>query len=142
MFPNSEDMVSDFHKSAYGYRPHEPFWNEWRSADDAEKQFIWDEIHAAHKRRVEATRRQSAEALAAWRIALRECVELTGDRESALRYMTHLERFYDAQDVQHWVWKQGILFTDPGQKVYFELCDLYFGYGEIEELHMEREYAS
>lgn len=149
MFPTSEDMVSDFHKSAYGYRPHEPFWNEWRSADDAEKQVIWDAIHAAHKRAIEAAKRQKAEALAVWKVKLRECINelytrdqqlrLRGTRqirETALLSLTAHETFDDAQDVQHWVWKQGILFTDPGQKVYFDLCDLYFGHGEIEELQL------
>lgn len=135
MFPTSEDMISDFHKSAYGYRPRERFWNEWRSADDAEKQVIWDAIHADHKQAIEDARREKEVALENWKWDLDWYIELWGDRENALRRLTAGESFEDEQDVEHWVWKQGILFTRTGEKVYFELCDIYFGKGVVDTLH-------
>lgn len=44
-----------------------------------------------------------------------------GDRQTALRWMTQNETFYHSQDVEHWVWKQGILFTDEGRELVKEL---------------------
>jgi len=47
-----------------------------------------------------------------------------GDRQTALRWMTSTETFYDSQSVEHWVWKQGILFTDEGRELVKELMDI------------------
>ena len=44
-----------------------------------------------------------------------------GDRQTALRWMTQGETFYHHQCVEHWVWNQGILFTDYGRKLVEEL---------------------
>jgi len=47
-----------------------------------------------------------------------------GDRQTALRWMTQGETFYHHQCVEHWVWKQGILFTDEGRELVKELMDI------------------
>jgi len=47
-----------------------------------------------------------------------------GDRTTALRWMTRDEKFWHSQDVEHWVWTQGILFTDEGQALVKELMDI------------------
>lgn len=39
-----EQIVSDLHKDARGWRPREYFWNEWDAASDDEKQVIWDRL--------------------------------------------------------------------------------------------------
>jgi len=39
-----ENLISDIHKDAYGYRPTSNFWQQWKSADDDGKQAIWDEV--------------------------------------------------------------------------------------------------
>jgi len=44
-----------------------------------------------------------------------------GNRINALRWMTSTETFYHSQDVERWVWKQGILFTDYGRELVKEL---------------------
>ena len=38
------DLISDLHKDAHGYRPRERFWAFWSDATDAEKQAEWDEL--------------------------------------------------------------------------------------------------
>jgi hypothetical protein len=40
----SDDLISDLHKDAHGYRPREHFWSFWSDATDAEKQAEWDEL--------------------------------------------------------------------------------------------------
>ena len=47
-----------------------------------------------------------------------------GNRITALRWMTSTETFYLEQDVEHWVWNQGILFTDYGRELVKELCTI------------------
>jgi hypothetical protein len=47
-----------------------------------------------------------------------------GDRETALRWMTQGDTFYSYQDVEHWVWDQGILFTDYGRNLVKELEEI------------------
>jgi hypothetical protein len=47
-----------------------------------------------------------------------------GNRINALRWMTSTETFYDSQSVEHWVWKQGILFTDEGRELVKELMGI------------------
>lgn len=44
-----------------------------------------------------------------------------GDRATALRWLTQDEKFYHSQDVEHWVWNQGVLFTDYGRELVKEL---------------------
>ena len=36
--------VSDLHKDATGFRPRAEFWNQWATANDSEKQKIWDNL--------------------------------------------------------------------------------------------------
>lgn len=47
-----------------------------------------------------------------------------GNRETALRWMTQDEKFYHSQDVEHWVWNRGMLFTDEGKALVEELMTI------------------
>jgi len=63
-----------------------------------------------------------AKALADFEAEVNVCLEAGAiDRATALRWMTEDERFYHLQDVEHWVWDKGILFTDEGKAVCKEL---------------------
>ncbi len=48
-----------------------------------------------------------------------------GNRKTALRWMLLLSELEldenDPQDIEHWVWKKGILFTDTGRELVKEL---------------------
>ena len=44
-----------------------------------------------------------------------------GDEETAIRWLTQDEEFYHSQDVEHWVYNQGILFTDYGRELVKQL---------------------
>jgi hypothetical protein len=39
-----ENLVSDLHKDAHGFRPSTWFWEEWSRADAEGKQIIWDNL--------------------------------------------------------------------------------------------------
>jgi hypothetical protein len=37
-----ENIVSDLHKDARGFRPTQYWWDQWTQCNDAQKQFMWD----------------------------------------------------------------------------------------------------
>lgn len=39
-----DELISDLHKDAYGFRPSESFWDFWTSATDDEKQTEWESL--------------------------------------------------------------------------------------------------
>ena len=120
MYTYREELFSDFHKDAYGFRPTGDHW--FYSATPAEKQEIWDAVGRAFDRRQAEEAEIEAQSLIEFEKEVQSYIELgAGDRQTALRWMTQNETFYHSQDIEHWVWKQGILFTDEGRKLVEEL---------------------
>ena len=118
----SEELFSDFHKDAYGFRPR---GHRFYDASPAEKQEIWDAVGRAFDRRHEEEAELEAQSLIDFEKEVQTYIDNgAGDRQNALRWMTQNEVFYHIQDVEHWVWKQGILFTDYGRELVKELMDI------------------
>jgi hypothetical protein len=44
MYTFDENIVSDLHKDARGYRPTEYFWEEWTQCGDDTRQAMWDNL--------------------------------------------------------------------------------------------------
>lgn len=44
MYTFDEQIVSDLHKDARGYRPSEYFWEEWSQCGDDTRQAMWDNL--------------------------------------------------------------------------------------------------
>jgi hypothetical protein len=44
MYTFDEQIVSDLHKDARGYRPTEYFWEEWNQCGDLTRQAMWDNL--------------------------------------------------------------------------------------------------
>ena len=125
MYTYSDQLISDLHKDALGFRPIEAFWEGWTQSDDDKKQAIWDGLCREMDRRQEEEARTEAYLLAKFKEEVQSYIELgAGDRQTALRWMTQDETFYHSQDIEHWVWKQGILFTDEGRELVKELMDI------------------
>ena len=124
MYDYSEELFSDFHKDAYGFRPRN---HRFYDADTtpAEKQEIWDATGRAFDRRQAEEARREEEALADFKDQITKVIEAgAGDRQTALRWMTQGETFYHHQCVEMWVYDQGILFTDYGRELVKELMDI------------------
>ena len=122
MYDFDDNIFSDLHKDAYGFRPR---GHEYYEAAPARKQEIWvrvcEDLDAAQDE--EARREQ--EAIAEFKAQITRVIEAgAANRITALRWMTSTETFYHSQDVEHWVYKQGILFTDYGRELVHELMDL------------------
>ena len=117
-----ENIFSDYHKDAYGFRPRN---HEFYDATPDRKQEIWDSVGRAWDIRQEEEAEEEARALREFEAVISSIIEAgAGDRITALQWMTYEDIFYSRQDVAHWVFKQGILFTDEGRALVEELMSI------------------
>ena len=122
MYDFDDNIFSDLHKDAYGFRPR---GHEYYEAAPERKQEIWvrvcDDLEASQE---EESRREQ-EAVAEFKAQITRVIEAgAGNRITALRWMTSTETFYLEQDVEHWVFNQGFLFTAYGRELVEELCTI------------------
>ena len=123
MFTYSEELFSDLHKDAYGFRPR---GHKFDTSTPAEKQVIWDETISDMYLSMEAEKARTAEYLEDFKAQVEKVINVYGaeDREQALRWMTQEDTFYHSQDVESWVYDKGILFTDYGKELVKELMHI------------------
>ena len=125
MYNYSDELISDFHKDAYGYRPGVDYMAMWDSFTPAEKQVEWDYLEKVMTESIERDRVAAEEAVEDFEAEVQYTIKLGArDRETALRWMVQTETFYHEQDVEFWVWDHGILFTDAGRALVKELMDI------------------
>jgi hypothetical protein len=109
------DIFSDLYKDAYGIRPRCHYFY-YESTTDEERQDIWDRTLVALDETIERERLEKESAEAEFKATLQKAIALgAGDEETALRWLVQDEKFYSGQDVEHWVYNHGILFTDYGK---------------------------
>ena len=48
-----ENVISDLHKDAYGFRPDSSFWATWAAFNVIQKQALWDSMIADLNRTIE-----------------------------------------------------------------------------------------
>lgn len=58
-----ENLVSDLHKDAYGFRPDQSFWGYFASANADQKQAVWDNLLEAADRAMEREAQETAAAI-------------------------------------------------------------------------------
>lgn len=109
----SEELVSDLHKDAYGVRPREYFWEEWSQATPAIKQEIWDHLLTQMDKREADDAREYARCLDVFRANLRKVMDdQRVDWRTAMRWLMQAD---DEQDVDYWLWKQGLSQEKGGE---------------------------
>ena len=119
MYDFDDSIFSDLHKDAYGFRPR---GHEYFDAAPERKQEIWVRVCEDLEASQEEESRREQEAVAEFKAQITKVIEAgAGNRITALRWMTSTETFYHSQDVEHWVYNQGILFTDYGRELVKEL---------------------
>lgn len=120
-----ENIVSDLHKDARGFRPSQYWWDQWELCSDDQKQFMWDSLIEELNESIEREKRMEQEAIKEFESLINLNIALGSlDRKGALHWMTQTEEFYNEQCVEHWVWNQGFLFTEYGRKLVDELMDI------------------
>jgi len=110
-----EQDVWELYKDVHGFRPRHM---DMKSMSDAELESERDSL--IRQSEIEQAREEEdkARAVEEFKALIQRTIELgAGDEETALRWLTQDEKFYHIQDVEHYVWKQGILFTDYGREL-------------------------
>jgi hypothetical protein len=120
-----EDLIIyiyERHKTAFGVKGrHYDF--DSMSIEDLRKKA--DYIERSIEESIAAEQAAEAQALEEFKSQITKVIEAgAGNRINALRWMTSTETFYSQQCVEHWVWKQGILFTDEGRELVKELMGI------------------
>jgi len=114
-----ETFIYEGHKDAFGVKGRH---YDFDSMTMDELRAEADRINQAAQETFEREQEEAREALAEFKAQITKVIEAgAGNRINALRWMTSSETFYHSQDVEHWVWKQGILFTDYGRELVNEL---------------------
>ena len=115
-----DNTFSDLHKEVYGFRPR---GHHYDIASNDEKQKIWDELCEELEANNLVEQEQTIKAVARFEARIADVIELgAGNRTNALRWMSQQETFYHSQDVEHFVWELGILFTDYGKRLVKDLA--------------------
>ncbi len=114
--------ISDVHKEAYGFRPR---GYDFESMSYEELSSLYDRWSEDANARYEQEKAKEVEDVEEFKSLVNKTIEMgAGDEETALRWLTSSEVFYNEQDVEHFVWKHGILFTDYGRDLNVKLRSL------------------
>ena len=121
----SDDIISDLHKDARGFRPDEYFWEEWTQSPEDSKQRIWDSLCIEMERSMKEQAESEAAALVEFRktvAALMALCNVTWTK--AVDYLADAEDCdieYE-QDFDYFLWNQGIGYNDRAKirKLYME----------------------
>ena len=122
-FTYSDDLFSDLHKDVYGFRPNGVILDNWNILPAEQKQARWDQLCAELESNTIFEKQQEVKAVASFQARVQDVIELgAGNYTNALLWISGTETFYSVQCVEHFVWEQGILFTDYGKQLVNDLA--------------------
>ena len=125
MYTYTTELFSDLHKDVYGYRPRGAAIEEWNSRTPRQKNELFNALCDELEEVTRDEKRQSDRNLFEFTGLIMDMIELGAkDRETALRWMTQDHEFHSEQDVSHWVWAHGILFTEYGKQLVKDLLKI------------------
>ena len=125
MYTYTTDLFSDLHKDVYGYRPRGAAMEDWNSRTPRQKNELFNALCDELEEVTRDEKRQADRNLMEFTGEILNMIELGAkDRETALRWMTQDHEFHSEQDVSHWVWAHGILFTEYGKQLVKDLLKI------------------
>jgi len=99
-----EDIVSDLHKEAFGFRPSSRFWVNWNCASDDAKQTVWDGLIYALNRAMDEQKAAYDLAKSEYEVRLAGYISIGAkDRATAIRWLvqslelTETDKWYGAE---------------------------------------------
>lgn len=88
MHSYDENLISDLHKDARGFRPGQLFWAQWKEADCCQKQVIWDRLLDEAVERMNEDRYREEAAILDFEAQIAANLELgAADRAAAIRWI-------------------------------------------------------
>ena len=119
------DIFSDLHKDVHGFRPSAIFMKNVKRFSDQERDDLWEALCIQLEENTKAEKAQEEADVAKFEARIQDVIELgAGNRFNALLWIIGTETFYHIQDVEHFVWEQGILFTDYGKQLVKDLAEI------------------
>ena len=101
MYTFDEQIVSDLHKDARGYRPTEYWWDQWSLCTDDQKQTMWDSLCDELEQAMALEELDQARALAKLLDRILETMKLGAeDQKTAIKWIIEAEEFSD-HDLQY-----------------------------------------
>ena len=101
MYTFNENIVSDLHKDARGFRPGQSWWQMWNALGDAEKQNVWDGICDELDDEMKREELEQARALAKLLDRILDTIKLgADDQKTAIKWIIEAEEFSD-YDLQY-----------------------------------------
>jgi hypothetical protein len=101
MYTFNENIVSDLHKDARGFRPGQSWWQMWNALGDAEKQNVWDGICDELDDEMKRGELEQARALAKLLDRILDTIKLgADDQKTAIKWIIEAEEFSD-YDLQY-----------------------------------------
>jgi hypothetical protein len=96
-----ENIVSDLHKDARGFRPGEYWWAEWNNSTDAERQSIWDSLCVELQEEIEREENAHKDAENVLRSRIQDLMDLGAESQTvAIRWLLEAECL-DEYDYQY-----------------------------------------
>lgn len=121
----SDDCFSDLFKDVNGFRPRGSLMTDWEERTPRQKQELWNALCDELEENIKQDKIREQQDIEKFEARVQDVIELgAGNRANALLWMTSQETFYHEQSVEHFVWEQGILFTDYGKKLIKELIEI------------------
>lgn len=108
-----ENIISDLHKDARGYRPSQDFWHGWNTMGDDTKQSVWDMLIEELNNSMEMQRLEEENALKEFRVTLRKVMDtMNCTWNRAVEVLAEAEGDDLSYDFDYFLWKQGLGFKD------------------------------
>lgn len=114
--------ISDVHKDAYGFRPRDKYGDDW-TVEELKKELdrLVDYANEVYEQEQIAAEK-AADAFDEQILAVQ--ASGAGNREQAIKWLVEADE--DALwDIEHYVWKQGFLFTDRGRSLVKEIAEIF-----------------
>lgn len=108
-----EQIVSDVHKEAFGFRPTQGWWANWKHSNNDQKQNIWDGLIVSMERAHKEEKEREKHACNQVENALVEAIIAGAEnRVTAIRWWwQNFDPTSRNFDPEHAIWKAGILGT-------------------------------
>lgn len=115
MYTFDDNIISDLHKDARGFRPCEYFWEEWTQVGDEGRQRIWDNLLVELEESMAQQKADEAAALVEFRkIVAAQMTLCNVDWKTALEFLADAEDCdVDCeQGFDYFLWGYGIGYED------------------------------
>lgn len=121
-----ENIVSDLHKSARGYRPRDYWWSVWNNSSDDERQVIWDEFFVEMEQEIERERSMHEAAELAFHQKIQGLMFAGAENEiTAIRWLLEAEQFdeYDySYGADYCAYHFGLSYNTGFRELFEEVC--------------------